>query len=131
VAVFSYLVAMPRKPLSRLKQRSIILRRRKGLPVESWWSAAVAAAVVSVPSLVGLLGDDVRNAALTQVGAGAVGLVCNDPVGLAARSAQADAGDADPFQQRAGADAVVTLARCQEDGERASIAVTGEMNFSG
>jgi hypothetical protein len=28
VAVFSYRVAMPRKPLSRWKQRSIVLRRR-------------------------------------------------------------------------------------------------------
>ncbi|GGV28508.1 hypothetical protein GCM10010260_81140 [Streptomyces filipinensis] len=39
---------------------------------------------------------------------------------LAARSAQADAGDADPFQRRTCTGAVLALARCQEDGERAS-----------
>jgi len=94
----------------------------------------VTTAPQPVPSLVGLLGDGMRNAAFSQVGteaAGAVSLVCDDLVGSAPRSAQAGAGNTDPFQQRAYADAVVALAGRHQDRERAALVVAGNVDFGG
>jgi hypothetical protein len=87
-----------------------------------------------MPSLVGLFGDGVRNAAFSQVRAevaGAVSLVCDDLVGPAPRSVQAGAGNTDPFQQRTCADTVVALAGRHQDRQRAALAVAGKVNFGG
>lgn len=94
----------------------------------------MTAAVVPVSLLVGSLRDGAGYAAFAQVGAepsGAVGLVGDDLVGLAARPALAGARDADAFQEGTRADAVVALAGCQQDREWASLAVAGEVDFGG
>src|SRR4029078_2479998 len=95
-------------------------------------SASVAAAVVAVPLLVGLLRDGARDAASSQVGAeraGAVGLIGDDLVGSSRGPALAGAWDADAFQDGACAGAVVALARGQQDRERAPLAVAGEVDL--
>ena len=90
--------------------------------------------MMPVPLLIGLLGNRVRDPASSQVAAEptrAVSLVCDHVVGSAAWSAKAGARDADPFQQSLCTDAVVTLAWCDENGERAALAVAGEVDFGG
>ena len=94
----------------------------------------MTAAVVPVALLIPLLGDGVCDAASSQVGTeavGAVGLVCDDLVGPAAWSTRAGARDADPFQKRARADAVVALSGRHQDRERAALALAGEVDFGG
>jgi hypothetical protein len=84
--------------------------------------------------LVILFRDGARDAAFAQVGAeasGAVGLVGDDLVGPAAGTSKAGARDPDPFQEGSCADAVVALARCQQDGEGPPAAVAGEVDFGG
>lgn len=104
------------------------------LAVEAGGSAALAAAVVSVSLLVGFLGDGVADAAFAQVGAEcarAVRLVCDYVVGTTARSAGAEAWDADAFQQRLRVDTVMTLAGSDQEGQRPASAVAGEVDLGG
>ncbi len=89
---------------------------------------------MTVTLLVGLFRDGAGNSSFTQVGAkpaGAVGLVGDDLVGSATGSAKSGARDADAFKEGTRADAVVALARCQQDGEGPATAVAGEMDFGG
>lgn len=90
--------------------------------------------VVAVPLLIGLLGDGVRDAPSAEVGAEAaraVGLVGHDLVGPAAGPAEAGARDADALEERLCADAVVALARGQQDREGPSAAVAGQVDLCG
>ena len=95
---------------------------------------ALAAAVVSVPLLVDLLGDGAADPAFAQVGAEsarAVCLVCDHVVGAATRSAGAETRDADAFQQRSRTDTVVALAGSEQEGQGSAAAVAGEMDLGG
>lgn len=105
-----------------------------GLAVEDWRPPAAAAAIVTVLLLVGLLGDGVCDAAFAQVSAeaaGAVRLVRDDLAGSAAWSAKAETRNPNALQQGACADAVVSLARCHEDGQGTPAAVAGEVDLGG
>lgn len=74
-----------------------------------------------------------RDAASPQVvveAARAVCLVGDHMAGAAAWPARAGAGNTDSVQQCLGADAVVALARCDQEGERATLAVAGEVELA-
>ncbi len=91
----SYLVATPRKCFSLLKHRSTcrVDGTSRG---RSWGAAALAAAVVSVSLLVGLLGGGGADPAFAQVGAECARagcLVCDHVAGTSARTAGAEAWD--------------------------------------
>lgn len=88
--------------------------------------------MVSVTLLVDLFGDCVRYAALPQVAAEAAGAVClvrDHMVRSAAWSARAGARNTDSVQQSLCVDAVVTLAWRDQEGERATLAVAGEVDL--
>jgi hypothetical protein len=90
--------------------------------------------MVAVPLLIRLLRDRVCDPAAPQVSAEsarAASLVRDHTAGSVAWPATAGARNANPFQQRPCAGAVVTPARCHEDGEGAALAVAGEVGFGG
>lgn len=92
------------------------------MTVECRWPTAATAAVVPVSLLVGFLRDGAGDTAFAQVGAessGAVGPVGDDLVGCGAGTSTSGPRNPDPFQEGTRADAVVALARRQQERERA------------
>lgn len=89
---------------------------------------------MSVSLLVGLLGDGVADPAFAQVGAEGARAVClvrDHVVWTAARTAGAEAWDADALQQWLRVDTVMALAGSDQESQWPAATVAGEVDLAG
>ncbi|PCG81141.1 hypothetical protein CIB93_37035, partial [Streptomyces sp. WZ.A104] len=98
------------------------------LAVEAWRAASAAASPGPVAGLIGPFGDRVRDAAPAEPRADrfrAVALVAQDVIGPDAGPTGSDPGHPDRFHHRGETGAVVGVAACDDEAERAASAVAG------
>jgi hypothetical protein len=102
--------------------------------VEPERSATPAASAGPVGPLIGPLGDGVPDVAAAQLGpqrSGAVALVGQQMLWAGARPAGTGPSDPDPAKQRDGLGVVVDVAAGQQQRQRPTQAITGQMQLGG
>ncbi len=102
--------------------------------VEAGWPAAFAAAASAGGPLVLRLRDGVLDLPSSQVpaiAAGGVGLVAPEVVRPGAWTTAPETGDTDAFEDRNELRGVAPLARCDQQGQGAASAFTGEVDLAG
>lgn len=133
-ALLSNRVATARKPLRALIVSLDFVATLVDRFVETGGPAARAAAALAVGPLVLALGDgvlDVPTPQVPAVPAGRVRFVAAKMIGACARMATAGSRDTDAFKDRDQLRGIAPLAWCDDERERASATLAGQVDLAG